>query len=88
MVNVLITFCSGKGRGRKRKGSGSEEDYSPMKKTAKPAGRVSISLRLLDAVLHNIEAAAVNISEEKTPSASCTPCSLWPDVIFYILHLH
>ncbi|XP_045913852.1 DNA topoisomerase 2-beta isoform X3 [Micropterus dolomieu] len=29
----------GKGRGRKRKGSGSEEDYSPMKKTAKPAGR-------------------------------------------------
>ncbi|KAM3596331.1 uncharacterized protein V6R79_012674 [Siganus canaliculatus] len=29
----------GKGRGRKRKGSGSEEDYSPMKKTAKPVGR-------------------------------------------------
>uniref|UniRef100_UPI0037E9A162 DNA topoisomerase 2-beta isoform X1 n=1 Tax=Semicossyphus pulcher TaxID=241346 RepID=UPI0037E9A162 len=29
----------GKGRGRKRKGSGSEEDYSPMKKAAKPAGR-------------------------------------------------
>ncbi|XP_035537041.1 DNA topoisomerase 2-beta isoform X2 [Morone saxatilis] len=29
----------GKGRGRKRKGSGSEEDYSPMKKVAKPAGR-------------------------------------------------
>ncbi|TKS89050.1 DNA topoisomerase 2-beta [Collichthys lucidus] len=30
---------AGKGRGRKRKGSGSEEDYSPMKKTAKPVGR-------------------------------------------------
>ncbi|XP_041811415.1 DNA topoisomerase 2-beta isoform X1 [Chelmon rostratus] len=29
----------GKGRGRKRKGSGSEEDYSPMKKMTKPAGR-------------------------------------------------
>ncbi|XP_070702301.1 DNA topoisomerase 2-beta isoform X1 [Pempheris klunzingeri] len=29
----------GKGRGRKRKGSGSEDDYSPMKKAAKPVGR-------------------------------------------------
>ncbi|XP_047460191.1 DNA topoisomerase 2-beta [Mugil cephalus] len=29
----------GKGRGRKRKGSGSEDEYSPMKKMAKPVGR-------------------------------------------------
>ncbi|XP_074542772.1 DNA topoisomerase 2-beta isoform X2 [Halichoeres trimaculatus] len=29
----------GKGRGRKRKGSDSEEDYSPMKKTTKPASK-------------------------------------------------
>uniref|UniRef100_A0A665UQ85 DNA topoisomerase 2 n=1 Tax=Echeneis naucrates TaxID=173247 RepID=A0A665UQ85_ECHNA len=29
----------GKGRGRKRKGSGSEDEYSPMKKTVKPASR-------------------------------------------------
>ncbi|KAL6100088.1 top2b [Pungitius sinensis] len=29
----------GKGRGRKRKGSGSEDEYSPMKKAAKPVGR-------------------------------------------------
>ncbi|XP_069033095.1 DNA topoisomerase 2-beta isoform X1 [Embiotoca jacksoni] len=29
----------GKGRGRKRKGSGSEDEYSPMKKAAKPPGR-------------------------------------------------
>ncbi|XP_071355408.1 DNA topoisomerase 2-beta isoform X1 [Trachinotus anak] len=29
----------GKGRGRKRKGSGSEDEYSPMKKMVKPAGR-------------------------------------------------
>ncbi|XP_035490607.1 DNA topoisomerase 2-beta isoform X1 [Scophthalmus maximus] len=28
-----------KGRGRKRKGSGSEDEYSPMKKSAKPPGR-------------------------------------------------
>ncbi|TKS89031.1 DNA topoisomerase 2-beta [Collichthys lucidus] len=36
---VLKGAGAGKGRGRKRKGSGSEEDYSPMKKTAKPVGR-------------------------------------------------
>lgn len=30
---------AGKGRGRKRKGSGSEDEYSPMKKAAKPVGR-------------------------------------------------
>ncbi|XP_042362205.1 DNA topoisomerase 2-beta isoform X1 [Plectropomus leopardus] len=29
----------GKGRGRKRKCSGSEDEYSPMKKAAKPAGK-------------------------------------------------
>uniref|UniRef100_A0A3Q3W8U2 DNA topoisomerase 2 n=1 Tax=Mola mola TaxID=94237 RepID=A0A3Q3W8U2_MOLML len=34
----------GKGRGRKRKGSGSEEDYSPVKKVTKPAGKVSITI--------------------------------------------
>lgn len=56
MLNVLVAFClgglcAGKGRGRKRKGSGSEDDYSPMKKPAKPAGRVSIFLCLLEAVL-------------------------------------
>lgn len=56
MVNAWVTFCSdelcaGKGRGRKRKGSGSEEDYSPMKKVAKPAGRVSVFLCLIDALL-------------------------------------
>ncbi|KAE8282358.1 DNA topoisomerase 2-beta [Larimichthys crocea] len=36
---VQVQAGAGKGRGRKRKGSGSEEDYSPMKKTAKPVGR-------------------------------------------------
>lgn len=44
----LFTFwfgeLAGKGRGRKRKGSGSEDEYSPMKKVAKPVGRVSPSL--------------------------------------------
>lgn len=29
----------GKGRGKKRKGSGSEDEYNPVKKAAKPAGR-------------------------------------------------
>lgn len=31
----------GKGRGKKRKGSGSEDEYNPVKKTAKPAARKS-----------------------------------------------
>lgn len=50
MVTFLF-WCAGKGRGRKRKGSGSEEDYNPVKKMTKPAGRVSIRLCSLDAAL-------------------------------------
>nr|XP_020476493.1 DNA topoisomerase 2-beta isoform X2 [Monopterus albus] len=34
-----VAVLKGKGRGRKRKGSGSEEEYNPVKKAAKPAGR-------------------------------------------------
>lgn len=40
----LLFWCAGKGRGRKRKGSGSEEDYSPVKKVTKPAGKVSFTI--------------------------------------------
>lgn len=41
-VSLCPAAAAGKGRGKKRKGSGSDDEFSPIKKAAKPVGRVSI----------------------------------------------
>lgn len=90
----VVVNSAGKGRGRKRKGSGSEEDYSPMKKMTKPAGRVSSCacvyymqcwyLTYLAFLSCYCEHQGWEWGLTGTPTALCKFCSLWPDVMFDI----